>query len=104
MGMSEFLVLIVMLILVIALVKFTAVLNEISSRLEREVDRSKYAQDRLEATVNRMELATKVVAHNLADSVSRADATDGPEGAAADAALRTGDTAEAIHARQDAAE
>lgn len=59
-------------------------------------------------TLDRMEGATVIVqegrdtiAGNLADSVSRADATEGPEGAAADAALRTGDSAEAIHARQD---
>ena len=50
--------------------------------------------------LDRMEHATEVVADNLADSVSRADATVGPDGAAADAALRTGDTAEAIHERQ----
>jgi hypothetical protein len=64
------------------------------------VKKNSLQQDRLEATVDRMEKETKVVASNLADSVSRADATIGPEGAAADAALRTGDTAEAIHTRQ----
>lgn len=53
------------------------------------------------ATMDRMEAATVVVAENLASSVSRADATEGPEGAAADAALRTGDTAAAITKRQD---
>ena len=50
--------------------------------------------DRLEAlhiggTLTRMEKAAAVVAANLAASVDRANATDGPEGAAADAALRT---------------
>jgi ABC-type transporter Mla subunit MlaD len=56
---------------------------------------------RMEETVDRMEAASHVVADNLASSVSRADATEGPDGAAADAALRTGDTAEAITQRQD---
>lgn len=56
---------------------------------------------RLEDTVDRMEAATKVVKDNLADAVARADATEGDAGASADAALRTGDTAEAIHERQD---
>jgi hypothetical protein len=51
-------------------------------------------------TLDRMEAETHVVADNLASSVSRADATIGPEGAAADAALRTGDTAAAITERQ----
>ena len=54
----------------------------------------------MKATLDRMEAATQVVAENLASSVSRADATQGPEGAAADAALRTGDTAAAITRRQ----
>jgi hypothetical protein len=53
--------------------------------------------------LTRMEAADGVVAENLASSVSRADATEGPEGAAADAALRTGDSPSAIHERQDAA-
>ncbi len=55
----------------------------------------------LSETLDRMEHATEVVAGNLAESVSRADATEGPDGAAADAALRTGDSAAAIHERQD---
>lgn len=55
---------------------------------------------RLERALARMEAATAVVASDLAESVARADATEGPEGAAADAALRTGDSAEAINERQ----
>lgn len=54
-------------------------------------------------TLDRMEMAAHVIADNLADSVSRADATQGPEGAAADAALRTGDTAAEITKRQERA-
>lgn len=47
---------------------------------------------RLEATVDRMEAATKVVADNLAASINRADhADDAIPGASADAALRTGE-------------
>ena len=53
-------------------------------------------------SLDRIEAGDLVVADNLASSVHRADATVGPDGAAADAALRTGDTAEAIHRRQDA--
>lgn len=46
---------------------------------------------RLEKTVARIEAADKIVAHNLSDSVSRADlADDAIPGASADAALRTG--------------
>lgn len=63
--------------------------------------------DRLEAVLSRMETSDATVARgrtliadNLASSVSRADATVGPEGAAADAALRTGDSAAAIRRRQ----
>ena len=84
------------LILLIALIVFAGRLHKLTAMLEIN-------SKRLEETVNRMEAATFVVADNLADSVHRADATNGPEGAAADAALRTGDTAQAIHERQDEA-
>lgn len=91
-------------------------------RLQRTVDRmeeaSKLVASALAATgrdlhvaadqrtafgeaLSRIEAGDAVVADNLASSVSRADATEGPEGAAADAALRTGDTAAAITKRQD---
>lgn len=71
----------------------------------KAVRRMEDAVDRLEAldiggTLERMQQAAELVKDNLAESVSRADATEGPEGAAADAALRTGDTAAAIHQRQ----
>ncbi len=67
------------------------------------VDLARASKQRIEQgqVLTRMEAATHVVADNLADSVSRADATNGPEGAAADAALRTGDSAAKIIARQD---
>lgn len=57
--------------------------------------------DKLQKTVDAMTKADAKVAVDLANSVSRADATVGPEGAAADAALRTGDTVKAILDRQD---
>lgn len=80
---------ILMVILIVALIRFATQLHRLSENAAR-----------LEATVDRMERATEVVAANLESSVSRADATEGPEGAAADAALRTGDTAAAIRKRQ----
>lgn len=46
---------------------------------------------RLGTTLDRMERAAQVVADNLAASVERANAATGPDGAAADAALRTED-------------
>lgn len=79
-------------------------------RMERASHVDEDKRQHLTNVVDRMEQATFVVADqrtaikdNLADSVSRADATEGPDGAAADAALRTGDTAQAITDRQDAA-
>lgn len=44
---------------------------------------------RLEKALARMEAATAVVASDLAESVARADATEGEAGEAADAAART---------------
>lgn len=76
-------------VLVVALIRFATQLHRLGENAAR-----------LEATIDRMERATEVVADNLESSVSRADATNGPEGAAADAALRTGDTAAAIRKRQ----
>lgn len=76
-------------IIAVVLVRFATQLHRVSEN-----------NARLEATVNRMERADEVVASNLESSVSRADATVGPDGAAADAALRTGDTAAAIRKRQ----
>ncbi len=43
------------------------------------------------ATTDRIEAAAVVVAADLAASHDRADAADGPHGAASDAAMRTGD-------------
>lgn len=80
---------ILLLVLIVALIRFATQLHLLGEN-----------NARMEATVDRMEAATEVVAENLADSVSRADATLGPEGAAADAALRTGDSATAIKRRQ----
>lgn len=82
------------IVMVIVLLVFAKRLHGLTSELNENTTR-------LEATVDRMEAATFVVAENLASSVSRADATEGAEGAAADAALRTGDSAAAIHARQE---
>lgn len=91
----------VIVIVVVCLIVFARRFHELIEKLERQVTTDHVQQDRLEATVDRMEKASHIVADNLADSVSRADATEGPDGAAADAALRTGDSADAIRTRQD---
>lgn len=93
-------ILVVMVILVIALLKFTAEMRSLTTENRRIAEDAAKNLLRLEKTVDRIEATDKVVAGNLADSVSRADATKGPEGAAADAALRTGDTAKKIRKRQ----
>lgn len=85
----DIVMIVLLLVLIVTLIRFATQLHRLGEN-----------NARLEATVDRMESATEVVADNLASSVSRADATDGPEGAAADAALRTGDTPAAIRKRQ----
>ena len=99
----EIAVLVVLLALVLALLVFASILRDTAYQLQERRAADTEAQARLEVTLARMEAATVVVADNLADSVSRADATIGPDGAAADAALRTGDSASAITQRQDEA-
>lgn len=76
----------VLVILVLPITLAVALTN-----FNRHLRRLRETTALLVATVQRMERADGVVATNLASSISRADATNGPEGAAADAALRTGD-------------
>lgn len=97
---AEILLMATVFALVITMLIFARRFHALSNRLEIQLNTDRDQQNRLESTLQRMEAATKVVAENLADSVSRADATEGPDGAAADAALRTGDTAAEIHERQ----
>lgn len=88
----EIATILLMAVLVIALIKTTTVLYSVAQQAEEANDEKRILLNRLEATVNRMEKATKVVAENLASSIDRADhADDAIPGASADAALRTGD-------------
>lgn len=89
MAVVDIVMIALLLVLIVTLIRFATQLHRLSEN-----------NARLEATVDRMERATEVVAENLESSVSRADATVGPDGAAADAALRTGDSAAAIRKRQ----
>lgn len=91
MNTVDFINLVLVLIVIIVLAKFSTQLHKTTQQMRAMVARDAENVERLEATINRMEAATVVVAHNLADSVSRANATVGPDGAAADAALRTED-------------
>lgn len=76
-------------------------MQRLSARIERAVDRVEQtatdgraradrANVELAATLARMQKAAAVVALNLADAGARADDAQGGEGAAADAASRTG--------------
>jgi cell division protein FtsL len=79
----------VLAILVAALLIFAKQLNEMIHKLAEQVAQDRIQQTRLEATIDRMERATKVVAHDLEASIGRADkADDSIPGASADAALR----------------
>jgi hypothetical protein len=100
-GRLQVLTVMLMLIIVVFLIRTAYLLNHAAATAERSKEDYMHLLRRLEKTITRMENATGVVAHDLAESVARADATDGPDGAAADAALRTGDSAAAIHKRQD---
>lgn len=89
MAIVDIVMIVLLAVLIVTLIRFATQLHRLSEN-----------NARLEATVDRMERATEIVAENLESSVARADATEGGEGAAADAALRTGDTAAAIRERQ----
>lgn len=77
------------LVLIVVIVKFATQLHKTTQQMNNIISRDLENTKRLEATVDRMEAATKVVAKNLAQSVSRADAAEGEDGSAADAALRS---------------
>lgn len=108
------------LVFLVSMVLFIVALQRIQTTVSRmeaaakivAVDLAETASDLRTAAMQRtslaqqmdaMTIADALVASNLAQSVGRADATEGPDGAAADAALRTGDTAAKITARQDKA-
>ena len=91
-------------VLVLTLLIFARRFHSLVNRLEAQLNTDRDQQDRLEQSLQRIEEGARVVAENLQASVDRADATDETiPGKSADAALRTGDTAEAIRERQDAA-
>lgn len=74
----DLVLIVLVLILTLALLRFTAELRALSTN-----------NARLEVILMRMERATVVVASDLAHSIQRADNASGPEGSAADAALRS---------------
>lgn len=94
MDFSDFVALLVLVAFWFAAAYFgrgLARLEQAVRRLERAaaVVAVNLAQSTLEETVDRMEAATKVVAADLASSIQRADDAEGPDGSAADAALRS---------------
>lgn len=89
---AEIIILIVLAVLVIALISFARQFHDLMQRLANQVEADRVQQERLEATVDRLEAGAGVVAKNLASSIDRADAADDTvPGSSADAALRTGD-------------
>ena len=108
---SPTILLVSMILVVVALQRVQTTVNRMETAAQivavdlaataNDLRRAAVQRSTMGQTLDRMEAGDQVVAHNLADSVSRADATVGPEGAAADAALRTGDSAEAITERQN---
>lgn len=91
---------VVLVLLIVALIVFVLAFHRLTNKLTIAANRVLFHEINMQKAVQRLEDGAKEVAANLAASVGRADATEGPEGAAADAALRTGDSAEKIHKRQ----
>ena len=98
--MIESLLPFVSIVIVTALVLIVIMLRQIVQTAKLINDEELMLLKRLESILDRIQLGDEVVAKGLADSVARADATVGPDGAASDASLRTRDTAEAITKRQ----
>lgn len=91
---AEIVLMVVLLIfitgLLLILYRFNKMMYDQMQQLAVNVQTDRAQQERLEATLDRMERHTGVVARDLAETIERADAADeDTPGAAADAAHRT---------------